>query len=65
MWQPANTAALPSLEDFKHAKKAIVELEGVLKDALVALEQAQLRVQALTRDLEERKAWIANSQGSK
>jgi F-box-like len=59
MWQPANRAALPSLEDFKHAKKAISELEDALKDALVALEQAQLRVRALTKDLDERKAWIA------
>jgi F-box-like len=59
MWQPADRAALPSLKDFKHAKKAISELEDALKDALVALEQAQLRVMALTKDISERKAWIA------
>jgi hypothetical protein len=59
MWQPADRAALPSLEDFKHAKKAISELEDALEDALVVLEQALLRVRTLTKDLEERKAWIA------
>jgi hypothetical protein len=59
MWQPANKAALPSPGDFKYAKKAIDELEDALKDALAALEIAQLRVLALTKDLDERKAWLA------
>jgi hypothetical protein len=52
MWRPANKAALPSPDEFEHARNAISEVEDALKDA-------QLRVLALTKDLDERKAWIA------
>jgi F-box-like len=57
MWAPANKDALPSTEEMQCANGAIKELEIMLKDAVV--EQAEPRVVALTKDLQERRAWIA------
>jgi len=59
MWVPANKDALPTMEEMQCAKGVIKELEIMLKDAVELLEQAKARVIALTKDLEERQAWIA------
>jgi F-box-like len=59
MWVPANKDALPSMEEMQCARGAIKELEIILQDAVELLERAKARVVALTKDLEERHAWIA------
>jgi hypothetical protein len=59
LWSPANKNALPSLEEVKHARDAIFTLEGALRDAFELIESTKLRIVKMTRELEERKGWIA------
>jgi hypothetical protein len=59
MWHPANKAASPSQGISYTPKKANGQVKDVLEDTLAALEVAQLRVLALTKDLDERKDWLA------
>jgi len=59
MWTPADITALPTAQDLIDAQSAIKEVEIELKDALLALEQAKLRVNRIRQNLWERRAWIA------
>lgn len=59
MWAPADINALPTKEYIYNARQAIFEKEEELAEALRLLEQAQLRVTTLEKELYERKAWIA------
>jgi hypothetical protein len=59
MWTPADITALPTAQDLIDAQSAIKEVKIELKAALLALEQAQLRVNRIRQDLWERRAWIA------
>src|ERR1700687_2688338 len=59
MWTPADITALPTAQDLIEAKSALKEVEIELKDALLALEKAQLRVDRIRQNLRERTAWIA------
>jgi hypothetical protein len=59
MWSPADKSALPTPEELKKAKEVINSVQRDLESAMQSLAQAQLRVQIVKKDLEERKAWIA------
>jgi hypothetical protein len=59
MWTPVDITALPTARDLIYAQAAIKDVEIELKDALLALEQAQLRVARIKQNLWERRAWIA------
>jgi hypothetical protein len=59
MWPPADITALPTLQEVIDAKLAIEEVKIQLNDALLALAQAQLRVDEINKELFEREAWIA------
>jgi hypothetical protein len=59
MWTPVDITALPTTQDLINAQSAINEVESELKDALLELEKAQLRVNQIRQNLWERRAWIA------
>jgi hypothetical protein len=59
MWPPADVTALPTAQELIDAKLEIETVETQLSDALLALAQAQLRVDEIKKELLERKAWIA------
>jgi hypothetical protein len=59
MWSPANISALPTPEELKTVKEVIDFLERDLENAIESLAQAQLRVEMLRKELEERKVWAA------
>jgi len=56
MWSPANMASLPTPNDLKNAKEAIIDTEIQLGDAISMLQEAQRRINFLKKDLLERKA---------
>jgi hypothetical protein len=59
MWPPADIYALPTAREVIDAKLAIETAKVQLNDALLALAQAQIRVDEIKKELFERKAWIA------
>jgi len=59
MWSPANKSALPTPEELNKAKEAINSVQKDLENAMESLVRAQLRVDILRKDVEERKAWVA------
>jgi hypothetical protein len=59
MWVPRDINAIPSSEDLINATNAIDQVEDQLKEALLSLEQARLRVADLEKELEQRRAWIS------
>jgi hypothetical protein len=59
MWPPANSHALPSVDETIIIKQAIVTLEDQLTAAVTLLQQTQLHIAELQKGLEERRAWIA------
>jgi hypothetical protein len=59
MWSPPDKNALPSPEEIKHATEAIETLEEALRDAFELLKSTKQRIATMTKDLEERKGWIA------
>jgi hypothetical protein len=59
MWTPVDITALPTEQDLIDAPSTIKEVEIELQDALLALEQAKLRVNRIRQNLRERRAWIA------
>jgi hypothetical protein len=59
MWTPVDITVVPTAQDLIYAKSAIKKVEIELKDALLAPEQAQRRVDRIKQDLWEQRAWIA------
>jgi F-box-like len=59
MWPPANSHALPSIDETIFIKKAITNLERELVAAVTLLQQTQLHITKLKEGLEQRRAWIA------
>jgi hypothetical protein len=59
MWAPIDINALPSPEDVLNATNAIEQVENQLKEALISLEQARLRVADLKKELQQRRAWLS------
>jgi hypothetical protein len=59
MWPPPNKNELPSPEEIICVKEAIVTLEAALRDAFELVESTKLHIAEMTKDLEERKGWIA------
>jgi hypothetical protein len=59
MWAPIDINAIPSSEDLLNATNAIEQVEDQLKEALISLEQARLRVADLEKELQQRRAWIS------
>jgi len=59
MWSPIDKSSLPTPEERKKAKEVIDLLQKDLENAMESLVRAQLRVDILRKDVEERKAWVA------
>ena len=59
MWSPADISALPTAREVIDAKLAIEMVKDQLNDALLAVAQAQLRVEEIKKELFKRNAWIA------
>jgi hypothetical protein len=59
MWPPPDITVLPTSQEVIDAKLAIETVKAQLNDALLALAQAQLRVDEINKELFERNAWIA------